>query len=310
MVADVLGISYGITKAPNGEAVLFAATDTVSIQLRNLPIPEAGEYVDRLVQSVKSGMEGLHREARGGVAFTEMLRRVSHETVVANQSLSDHLAIFDALRKARGKLMQETMQFEYRCLCGAESSKDFIRAAIAAEDDWHVPVRLLALFCVTSPKPITDLDEIRQMIIDRWGLEPMAALWSLEKAGIVCERKKATNWPALRHRLQLSGSEATCNHEKPFQGYVPFITRIVQKIIRNQWSDLHNALTDVTIPFKVFGNRTPDTKRILVVFVGGATYGELATLRLQRLEVRLDIDVLATEMYGWKRFLDKLAGQP
>jgi hypothetical protein len=310
MVADVLGISYGITIAPNQEPVLFAETETVSVQLRNLPIPEAGEYVDRLVQSVRSGMDSLQEVAHGGRNFAEVLRRVSHETVLANQSLADHLAIFDALRKSRGGRLQEMMQFEYRCLCGTETSKEFIRSTVATSDDWRLPVRLLALYCATLPKAVTDIDELRQMIIDRWGLEPMAALWSLEEAGIVCERKKAPPWPTLRNRLRLSGEEATCKAEKPYQGYAPLVLRVVQKIVKKEWSDLHNTFTDLGIPFRVLANRATETKRILVVFLGGATYGELAALRLQKFDSRLDIDIMATELCGCKQFLDKLAGKP
>jgi hypothetical protein len=308
MVEDVLGISYGITIAPNEEPVLFADTDNVSAQLRNLPLPEAGEYVDRLVQSVKTGMDDLTEQAHRA-DFAGALRRISQETILANHSLADHLSVWDALRKSRGPLLQDTMQFEYRCLCGHEQSKDFIRNAVAISGDWRVPVRLLALFCATFPKALSGIDEVREMIIDRWGLEPMAALWSLEEAGIVCERKGAPPWPAMRHRLGLSAAEARCRAEKPYQGFSPLILRVVQKILRKEWSDLHNALLDVKIPFKVLANRTEETKRMLVVFVGGASFGEIAALRLQKIDSRMDIDVLATELHGWKRFLGKLAGK-
>jgi hypothetical protein len=50
-----------------------------------------------------------------------------------------------------------------------------VRKTVATANDWRVPVRLLALFCATLPKALADIDEIRQMIIDRWAVEPMAA---------------------------------------------------------------------------------------------------------------------------------------
>jgi hypothetical protein len=114
----------------------------------------------------------------------------------------------------------------------------------------------------------------------------------------------------MRHRLALSAEEARCKGEKPYQGYSPLILRVVQKILRKEWSDLHNALTDVKIRFKVLANRTQEMKRMLVVFVGGASFGEIAALRLQKFDSRMDIDVLATELHGWKKFLGKLAGKP
>jgi hypothetical protein len=114
--------------APNGSLLLFVKTETVSVQLRHLPLSETGEYVDLLVQCVKSGMHNLHAEMHER-NFAEILTYVSYnfqETIFVNQSLVDHLSIFEHLKKSRDMLLHEVMQFEYCCLCGNETSKEFM----------------------------------------------------------------------------------------------------------------------------------------------------------------------------------------
>jgi hypothetical protein len=49
-------------------------------------------------------------------------------------------------------------------------------------------------------------------------------------------------------------------------------------------------------------------KRILVIFVGGVMYGEIASLREQTYDSRLPMDILTTEIFSTKTFLDALAG--
>jgi hypothetical protein len=78
LVGDVLGIAYGITIAPNDAPVLFAETETD--QLRNLPIPEAGEYVERLVQSVRSDMDHLEAATSRTCCGACRTRRCSRTT--------------------------------------------------------------------------------------------------------------------------------------------------------------------------------------------------------------------------------------
>jgi hypothetical protein len=308
MVADVIGIRYGITIAPNKSPVLFAESETVSVQTRNKPMPDAADCITTLIRDARINMEGLAEQAHYIEGFAEHLRRITRETILPNRSLPDHVSIMGRLREARGILYQGMLQDEFRCLSGQPPSRDFLRAAVSLYDDWYVPVRLLALFGATTPKALSDVDEIRQMIIDRFGLQAMAALWSLDEAGIVCDRKKPMPWSALKAKFSLSSETPTCRADQPFQGYMPLIVRLVQKLAKNQWNDCHTILKNVGIPFNVHTNMCNEMKGILIVFVGGVMYGEIASLREQMYDSRLPMDILTTEIFSTKTFLDGLAG--
>jgi hypothetical protein len=135
-----------------------------------------------------------------------------------------------------------------------------------------------------------------------------AALWSLDEAGIVCDRRKPMQWPALKAKFALSSGTPTCRTDQPFQGYTPLIVRLVQKLTNNQWNDCHTLLTDLGIPSKVRANGCNEMEGILVVFVGDVMCGGTASLREQAYDSRLPMDILTTKIFSTKTFLDALAG--
>jgi hypothetical protein len=154
IVGEVCVLLYGIMTSPNGSLVLFVKTETVSVQLRHLPLSETDEYVDLLVQSVKSGMYNLRTEVHER-NFANVLIYVSHnfhDFIFMNQSLADYLSIFEHLKKSRDMLLYEIMQFEYCCLCRNKTSKEFMSDAVISFNNRHMPVCLFAFSCVTLPK--------------------------------------------------------------------------------------------------------------------------------------------------------------
>jgi hypothetical protein len=305
-VAEVLGINYGITVTKKTIPLLFASTDTVSMQTRNLTVPEASVFLNDISHQVTARLS----DASDGI---EKFRDAAKYSLW-HYSLNDHMdCLNESLEPIRqDPLFQRNLRIESECLNGKHQSRLFIRESVALAKDWRLPVRLFALYLLTDPKPLadrSDLDEIRQMIIDRFGLEAMAALWSLEEAGIICEQRKYKNWAAVRHKWKLWAAEASCPGERPYGGYAPLVLRLLQKIGKNEWNDCHNALVDLGVPFAVQANRCPELKRIMVVFVGGITYGEVAALRLQKQDLRVEIDMMTTEVLSCKRVMDELAGK-
>jgi hypothetical protein len=142
--------------------MLFANTETISMEFRHRLMSETDECVNLLVQSIKSGMDNLHAEVyeRNFAEVLECIFHDFHETIFANQSLVDYLSIFEYLRKSRNTHLHVIMQFEYCCLCENEISKEFMRGMIMSFDDWYMPIRLLALFCTISSKALAGLDNV------------------------------------------------------------------------------------------------------------------------------------------------------
>ena len=312
LVADSLGIRYGIAENSQGYPVLFSQADAVSAQARGLMITEAPDFLKELSSQVREESEKARRgrDLREG---TELLKSYAR-TTVHNLSLGDHLTLLqDTVAQVTAHpLFSFNLQNELNCVKGTIPNRNFVRDTIALSTDWRVPVRLLALYHQTSTKEAKDLDEIRQTIIDRFGMEALAALWTLEDAGIVKERSPPSHWQAMSSRFGLVQDEARCRAEKPYNGFSPLILKLFQRLAKQppEWNDCQVAFDALKINCEVRGNRCSKTARVLVVFVGGSTYGEVAALRAQKLDSRVDVDVLTTSMLSQRSLFDQLAGIP
>ncbi|OHT01297.1 Sec1 family protein [Tritrichomonas foetus] len=301
LVAELIGMNYGISHTSKNDLVLFSDQDTVSAQIRHLTFEEASNYAVALFQETQNDL-------RKDATNMENFRKIN-ETTIQNISIGDHIDILEQIPKIISKdpNMNANLSHELNLILGNLNDIEFIKNAVAYSPDWQTPVRLLALYCQTSNK-IPDLNEIRQMIIDRFGLEALAALWTLEEAGIVVSKKKPEFWTNIMRKFNLYSKEITKNSEKPYDGFTPLIVRILQKIAKKQWNDCSVAFEELNIPAKALANRSPDMKRVLIVFVGGAMHGELSSLYHQKYDFRINIDILATQVMSPHKLLNQLAG--
>ena len=151
------------------------------------------------------------------------------------------------------------------------------------------------------------------MIIDRYGLIAMGALWSLEEAGIISIKPTCLSWDKIKSKFKLLELHFKTKDKPvdpyegvqiPYQGYVPLIVRFVEKIIMNQSKDLKNDLEKLKIPFKQ-KNDTNNPKRFLVAFVGGMMFGEASCLRILSQQLNIHIDMITTEELTNETVLDQ-----
>ena len=173
--------------------------------------------------------------------------------------------------------------------------------------DWRIPVKLLAAYCMTvnnTSESIPNLDIIRKSIIDKFGLDALSCLWALEEAGII-KSGKINNWNSISEKFELLTGELNVGPSSVYYGNIPLSTRIVEKILKNEWGKISTALGENNIPYKELGSRNTDPKRALVVYIGGSMYGEITALRKTTLGVA--VDVITTEMLSTNKLLTTLA---
>ena len=303
VVAEIIGMSFGISHTSKNDYVLFSDSETVSCQIRYLTFDEASKYVAALFEETNADLK-KGQNSKDLDSF-----RQANLAAVQNASIVDHLDIIDYISKLISKDLNFNINLshEMNCFLCKNNDLSFVKESVALSTTWHTPVRLLVLFCQTSSK-IPDLDEVREMIIDKFGFEALGALWTLEEAGIVVSKKKESFWSGIMKRFKLYSNPIEKNSEKPYDGYTPLIVRILQKIIKKQWSECQTAFSELKVKTRAEVNRSPDMSRILIVFVGGVTYGEMASLHHLKYDFRINIDVLATQVLSSKKLLEQLAG--
>lgn len=300
VVAELNGMTYGISRSPKNDLVLFSDKDSIVAQIRSLPYQEATEYASEIFNTVQEEIS----KGEGIEKMRNLQKNIKQATI------TDHINIISEIPKILGQdpNFNINLNHEMNCYLNHQPDINFIKDSVTLSPTWHTPVRLLALYCQTAQKIPQELDEVRRMIIDRFGIEALAALWSLEEAGIIKSNMKPTNWNTLMKKFELFNKTPEKKSEKPYDGYTPLVVRLLQRILKKQWNQCHLSLEQLKIPFRVDANRCSEATRVLCVFVGGATYGELAALRLSKYELLVHIDILTTQAVSPKKVLNQFAG--
>ncbi|KAI4972308.1 hypothetical protein ZWY2020_003233 [Hordeum vulgare] len=187
-----------------------------------------------------------------------------------------------------------------------ETCYKYIEEIIQKQEPIETVLRLLVLFSLTNAGlPRKSFDYLRQEILHSYGFEHMPLLYNLEKAGLVKRRESRSNWAVIRRALKLIVDIKDPNDPPDdilyvFAGYAPLSVRLVEHAVRSGWRsieevlkllpgphlDLKRGVSAISgsaelLPHRAQQNADGVGRRsvVLVVFVGGVTFAEIATLR-------------------------------
>ncbi|KAJ1610602.1 Sec1-like protein [Cryptosporidium canis] len=179
--------------------------------------------------------------------------------------------------------------------------------------------RILCLSCIVENgfKNKKMFEQLKKHILSVFGFEELYRMNILERVGLFkLDLSRKSNWQSIKRSLNLFVDE--CDSESDiscvYSGYAPISTRIVEILcggtsnIKLGGSDaLKEALSYVWGPSVELIPTAPSNihqNSCLVVFVGGVTFGEIATLRkLQRI-INKDIIVATTEIINHRSFFE------
>ncbi|XP_048334354.2 vacuolar protein-sorting-associated protein 33 homolog isoform X2 [Ziziphus jujuba] len=183
---------------------------------------------------------------------------------------------------------------------------EYIEEMIHKQEPLINVLRLLILFSITnSGLPKKNFDYLRRELLHSYGFEHVGTLNNLEKAGLLKKQESKSNWPTVKRALQLVVDDTDTANPSDisyvFSGYAPLSIRLVQHAVRSGWRPIEEILKLLPGPHsdKKRGrfssspsldtlqgasasmDKVADGRRslVLVVFVGGVTFAEIAALR-------------------------------
>uniref|UniRef100_A0A453K2F5 Uncharacterized protein n=1 Tax=Aegilops tauschii subsp. strangulata TaxID=200361 RepID=A0A453K2F5_AEGTS len=222
--------------------------------------------------------------------------------ITRHVNLAHHLQSFAGkpLFHARVEIEQKILEAKDYDTC-----YKYIEEIIQKQEPIETVLRLLVLFSLTNAGlPRKNFDYLRREILHSYGFEHMPLLYNLEKAGLVKRRESRSNWAVIRRALQLivdiKDPDSPDDMSYVFAGYAPLSIRLVEHAMRSGWQSIEEVLKLLLGPrldlkrgvSTISGSSEllPDgaqqnTDRVgrrsvvLVVFVGGVTFAEIAALR-------------------------------
>lgn len=200
-----------------------------------------------------------------------------------------------------------------------ESLEDYI-------DDqrpFHEVMRLLCLYSMVNSgiKP-KQLDQLKRSIVQAYGFEHLLTLCNAERVGMLGYHQGKSMWSSIKRSFNLfveePGAEKDISYA--YSGYAPLSVRLVQmtKSLQKGWRSCQNELSFLYGPAQELAQpldqnqseagATGEKTVVLVCFLGGVTYGEIAALRrLSELEEhRREFLIVTTEFTNSKKLFDSL----
>lgn len=151
-----------------------------------------------------------------------------------------------------------------------------------------------------------------------YGPESVITLTSLSKLGMFNEQGSLpfpqfqNNFNELKKEFKLISRE-TINHDDPrdigfaYGGYTPVTVKLVEQIARGGWRAIPKVMRfipgDVIAPEVIRPCTSANRPVILVYYVGGVTFGEVAALRLLGKLLGREMVVLTTELLNGESML-------
>uniref|UniRef100_A0A672P2U6 Vacuolar protein sorting-associated protein 33A n=1 Tax=Sinocyclocheilus grahami TaxID=75366 RepID=A0A672P2U6_SINGR len=191
----------------------------------------------------------------------------------------------------------DSLTVEQEFMTGVDTDKvsTYIEDCIAQKDPL---IKILRLVCMQSVcnngLKQKVLDYYKKEILQTYGYKHILTLKNLERVGLLKPQSTMrNNYPTIRKTLKLWMEDA--NEQNPndisyvYSGYAPLSVRLTQVLARPGWRSIEEVLKMLPgphfeerqqVPTGLHKKRQPGENRtILVFFLGGVTYAEIAALR-------------------------------
>ncbi|CAL5028670.1 unnamed protein product [Urochloa decumbens] len=247
----------------------------------------------------------------------DFVRRLhSLPEIARHVHLAQHLQSFTGKPSFHARLDIEQTILEVQ---NFEICFEYIEEMIHKQEPIENVLRLLVLLSLTnSGLPKKNFDYLRREMLHSYGFEHMNLLYNLEKAGLFKKQESRSNWIGITRALQLivdvNDTASPSDISYIFSGYAPLSIRLVQHAVRSGWRSIEELLKLLPGPHLDLkrGGLTIDSSLevhpgsgaqqsidrvghrslVLVVFIGGVTFAEIAALRFLSAQEGMGYDFL------------------
>ncbi|KYQ89401.1 Sec1-like family protein [Tieghemostelium lacteum] len=243
------------------------------------------------------------------MSIPDLKRLVSKIPSIQSQkdAINLHTIISERLLKTvKFEDFQNRIQFEYECLLSTSDannkSLEYIQNMIIRRKPMYQILRLICIYCLTFGMSAKVYQSMIKDFIHVYEYESVPILLRLEKSGLIGPKETLAlynNYQILRKQFKLTNNSFDQNNNNvtsqspntddvTYSGYVPSITRIIERGQQQRQTEWKNILESKLLPI----NNSPyfqynlkstakynENSSTVIFFVGGVSYSELASLR-------------------------------
>ena len=238
-------------------------------------------------------------------------------------SLINQINLADYISKSK-KLPKEQLYlfYEQSLLLGDIPSTFFeaMEDEMAKKGDLYNILRMLCLYSIINGGIKNKMfDQFRKDVINIYGFQEIFFLNNLEKMRILKYYESSSMfYYDLNKKLKLINDSVDLNNPNDssysFSGYCPIFIRLIEKAFDKGWNNIKDIIKKISNEFdfpndeiNIVENNNKEKKFILLVFIGGITYGELASIRyLNKFYQDKKFIVLTTGMINTKKIFNSM----
>ncbi|XP_039038235.1 vacuolar protein-sorting-associated protein 33 homolog [Hibiscus syriacus] len=294
----------GVQQEGKKMKVPLNSSDKLFKEIRDLNFEVVVQVLKQKATSMKEDYTEITTASQTVSELKDFVKKLnSLPEMTRHINLAQHLSTFTSKPSFLAKLDMEHTIIE---ASSYDICFEYIEEMIHKQEPLVNLLRLLILFSVTnSGLPKKQFDYLRRELLHSYGFEHMATLNNLEKAGLFKKQESKSNWLTVKRALQLVVEDTdTANPDDiayVFSGYAPLSIRLVHNAVRSGWRPMEEILKLLPGPHTEtkragftsspsFGilqgasnglDKIADGRRslVLVVFIGGITFAEIAALR-------------------------------
>ncbi|XP_005187247.1 vacuolar protein sorting-associated protein 33A [Musca domestica] len=315
------------------KVILLNSGETLYPELRNKNFNEIGKILSRSAKDISAAMNASSQEN----SVQEMKRLVDKlpALLAQKQSVANHTTIAENIRKQLDAFEftdDLAAEQEFMMCEDIDKPSGYIEDLMAKKADLKKVLRLICIQCAAaSGFKEKVLTYYKRELVHVYGIEVLLKISNLEKAGVLYTQSESRAYAVLRKTLNLTVDEVIEVNPKDISYvhsfYAPLIARIVEQSLKPLgWQSLKSQINNLPGPtFEDFqaqligiGGRHSSTpsegsslnipRVVLVFFVGGCTFAEIAALRFlaQDEDNNVEFVIATTKIINKNSFLESL----
>jgi len=300
----------------------LSTNDKFYTKIKDYNFNQIRAYLPARLQEQNKMIENSKKKTRDLNKIQEDLENVS-KIKDERVSLTNHINLADFIaKKDRLPLTKFYYMFEQGLLYGDMPDKiqEFIFDEIRKKSDEYDILKIICLYSIVHSGFRNKIyDQLRKEFFIVYGFQELFMWRNLEKLGVLKVLDSQSFYSNLNKKLNLMSEEEFDSKEQKdasyvYNGFCPIIIRLLEKLTEKGWGGIKDILKEVPGGEYDFPNEeteiiSPKTENqfILLVFIGGLTYGELAGIRYLNKKLRnKKFIILTTNMINTKKMINLL----
>ena len=237
-------------------------------------------------------------------------------------SLTNHINLADYIgKKERYPLSRFYYTYEQGLLYGTVPEKffEFIFDEIRKKSEEYDILKIICLYSIINSGYKNKVyDQLRKEFFLVYGFQELFLWRNLEKLGILKAADNKSIYQTILKKLNLINEEQFESKEQKdisyiYNGFCPIILKLLEKMLEKGWGNIKDILKELSGEFEYPQDESEiistkgDKQFILLIFIGGITYGELAGVRYLNSKLRnKKFIIITTNMINSKKLFDQM----